>query len=109
MRRYPCSPRSRHGCPKTPCQLALNDPAYELAANADLPGFLGFMRRASSRALGLLTDPPQAEAIVAGGQAGLVLLARQMLREPYWPLHAGQALGAAESWPVQYLRARPAR
>jgi 2,4-dienoyl-CoA reductase-like NADH-dependent reductase (Old Yellow Enzyme family) len=58
-------------------------------------------------AVGLLTEPEQAEAIVARGQADLVLLARQMLRDPYWPLHAAQALGAEGSWPVQYLRARP--
>jgi 2,4-dienoyl-CoA reductase-like NADH-dependent reductase (Old Yellow Enzyme family) len=65
--------------------------------------------RIATGAVGLLTDPAQAEAIVAGGQADLVLLARQMLRDPYWPLHAAQALGAEESWPAQYLRARPAR
>jgi 2,4-dienoyl-CoA reductase-like NADH-dependent reductase (Old Yellow Enzyme family) len=58
-------------------------------------------------AVGLLTEPELAEAIVARGQADLVLLARQMLRDPYWPLHAAQALGAEGSWPVQYLRARP--
>jgi len=63
--------------------------------------------RIATGAVGLLTEPAQAEAIVAGGQADLVLLARQMLRDPYWPLHAAQALGAEASWPVQYLRARP--
>jgi 2,4-dienoyl-CoA reductase-like NADH-dependent reductase (Old Yellow Enzyme family) len=55
----------------------------------------------------MITEPAQAEAIVAGGQADLVLLARQMLRDPYWPLHAAQALGADVGWPVPYLRARP--
>ena len=63
--------------------------------------------RIATGAVGLLTEPRQAEAIVAGGQADLVLLARQMLRDPYWPLHAAQALGAGVDWPVQYLRARP--
>jgi 2,4-dienoyl-CoA reductase-like NADH-dependent reductase (Old Yellow Enzyme family) len=58
-------------------------------------------------AVGLITAPEQAEAIVAGGQADLVLLARELLRDPYWPLHAAQALGASVDWPVQYLRARP--
>ena len=54
-----------------------------------------------------ITEPAQAEAIVAGGQADLVLLAREMLRDPYWPLHAAaQALGVEVGWPVQYLRAR---
>ncbi len=41
------------------------------------------------------------------GKADLVLLARELLRDPYWPLHAAQALGASIDWPVQYLRARP--
>ena len=37
----------------------------------------------------------------------MVLLAREMLRDPYWPLHAASALGETASWPVQYLRAAP--
>jgi 2,4-dienoyl-CoA reductase-like NADH-dependent reductase (Old Yellow Enzyme family) len=57
-------------------------------------------------AVGLITEPAQAEAVVAGGKADLVLLAREMLRDPYWPLHAARALGADVGWPVQYLRAR---
>ena len=59
-------------------------------------------------AVGLITDPRQADAIVRGGQADCVLLARELLRDPYWPLHAAAALGSAASWPVQYLRAAPA-
>jgi 2,4-dienoyl-CoA reductase-like NADH-dependent reductase (Old Yellow Enzyme family) len=59
-------------------------------------------------AVGMITTPPQAEAIVAAGKADLVLLAREMLRDPYWPLHAAAALGADVRWPDQYLRARPA-
>jgi 2,4-dienoyl-CoA reductase-like NADH-dependent reductase (Old Yellow Enzyme family) len=57
-------------------------------------------------AVGLITEPGQAEAIVANGQADAVLLARQMLRDPYWPLHAASALGVDVPWPVQYLRAK---
>jgi len=57
--------------------------------------------------VGMITDPAQANAIVAEGQADLVLLAREMLRDPYWPLHAAAALGENASWPVQYLRAAP--
>jgi len=57
-------------------------------------------------AVGLITEPAQAEALVAEGKADLVLLARQMLRDPYWPLHAAQALGVEVRWPNQYLRAR---
>ena len=58
-------------------------------------------------AVGLITEPEQAQAIVAGGQADCVLLARALLRDPYWPLHAAHALGAEVPWPVQYQRARP--
>ncbi len=60
-------------------------------------------------AVGLITDPHQAEAIIARGQADAVLLAREMLRDPYWPLHAAHALGADAPWPDQYHRAKPRR
>ena len=55
--------------------------------------------------VGLITEPEQAEEIVAGDRADLVLLAREMLRDPYWPLHAAGKLGADVRWPSQYLRA----
>lgn len=58
-------------------------------------------------AVGLITEPTQADAIVASGQADLVLLARELLRDPYWPLHAAHALGTKGAWPAQYLRAAP--
>jgi len=59
-------------------------------------------------AVGMITDPHQANTIVAEGHADIVLLAREMLRDPYWPLHAAAALGDATAWPKQYLRAAPA-
>ncbi len=59
-------------------------------------------------AVGLITDPAQAEAILAAGQADLVLVGREMLRNPYWPLQAAQALGEPVAYPPQYLRALPA-
>lgn len=58
-------------------------------------------------AVGLITTPDQAQAIVAGGRADAVFLARALLRDPYWPLHAAETLGEAVEWPVQYLRAAP--
>jgi 2,4-dienoyl-CoA reductase-like NADH-dependent reductase (Old Yellow Enzyme family) len=58
-------------------------------------------------AVGMITRPEQAEEIVAKGEADAVFLAREMLRDPYWPLHAAQSLGAKGPWPVQYLRASP--
>jgi 2,4-dienoyl-CoA reductase-like NADH-dependent reductase (Old Yellow Enzyme family) len=57
-------------------------------------------------AVGMITDPHQAETIVAGEQADAVMLAREMLRDPYWPLHAAKTLGAQVRWPRQYERAR---
>jgi 2,4-dienoyl-CoA reductase-like NADH-dependent reductase (Old Yellow Enzyme family) len=56
-------------------------------------------------AVGMITDPAQANAIIADGHADLVFLARAMLRDPYWPLHAAESLGESGAWPVQYLRA----
>ena len=58
-------------------------------------------------AVGLITEPDQAEAIIKSGQADLVFLAREMLRDPYWPLNAARALGHDLKWPVQYERAKP--
>jgi 2,4-dienoyl-CoA reductase-like NADH-dependent reductase (Old Yellow Enzyme family) len=59
----------------------------------------------ATAAVGQITEAAQAEEIVKGGQADLVLLAREMLRDPYWPLHAAEELGVDVSWPAQYLRA----
>lgn len=58
-------------------------------------------------AVGMITDPKQADEIVAKGQADVVLMAREMLRDPYWPLHAAQSLGVNVDWPEQYDRAKP--
>lgn len=56
-------------------------------------------------AVGLITEPQQADEIVRTGQADLVLLARELLRDPYWPLHAAEVLQANPSIPDQYARA----
>ena len=58
-------------------------------------------------AVGLITTAAEAEAILAQGQADVVLLAREFLREPYFPLLAAHELGANVAWPVQYERAKP--
>jgi len=58
-------------------------------------------------AVGLITGAAQAEQIVATGQADVVFMARELLRDPYWPLHAARELGAEAPWPPQYERARP--
>jgi 2,4-dienoyl-CoA reductase-like NADH-dependent reductase (Old Yellow Enzyme family) len=56
-------------------------------------------------AVGMITTPQQADEIVRTGKADVVLLARELLRNPYFPIHAAQALGADQKPPVQYLRA----
>ena len=58
-------------------------------------------------AVGMITSPAQAEHIVNTGQADAILMAREFLREPYWPLRAAHELRQSVSWPVQYLRAAP--
>lgn len=58
-------------------------------------------------AVGLITTPAQAEQIVQSGDADVVLMARELLRHPRWPLHAARELGATIAWPPQYERARP--
>ncbi len=56
-------------------------------------------------AVGIITDSDQASAIIQRGQADLVLLARELLRNPHWPMHAARALGADPPIPPQYRRA----
>jgi 2,4-dienoyl-CoA reductase-like NADH-dependent reductase (Old Yellow Enzyme family) len=57
-------------------------------------------------AVGMITEAKQAEEILASGKADAVLLARELLRDPYWPLHAAKALGSETAWPKQYERAK---
>jgi 2,4-dienoyl-CoA reductase-like NADH-dependent reductase (Old Yellow Enzyme family) len=59
----------------------------------------------ATAAVGMITEAAQADAIIRGGQADVVLLARELLRDPYWPLHAADKLGHVVPWPPQYLRA----
>ena len=57
-------------------------------------------------AVGLITTAQQAESILQNQQADLIILARQLLREPYFPLHAARELGVDFKWPSQYERAK---
>jgi 2,4-dienoyl-CoA reductase-like NADH-dependent reductase (Old Yellow Enzyme family) len=87
-----------------------------LVARARIPArpeyqvpFAERVRRAAgvwTAAVGLITEPEQAEAIVRSGRADLVMLGRALLRKPYWPLHAARVLGQEVAWPAQYGRAR---
>jgi 2,4-dienoyl-CoA reductase-like NADH-dependent reductase (Old Yellow Enzyme family) len=79
---------------------------------ADGPGYqVPFAERikaeagVATAAVGRITDPVQADEVIRTGQADLVLLAREMLRNPYWPMHAARALGYDMAWPAQYGRA----
>jgi 2,4-dienoyl-CoA reductase-like NADH-dependent reductase (Old Yellow Enzyme family) len=71
--------------------------ATEIRRGADIP----------TGAVGLITTAVQANGIVERGEADCVLLARELLRDPYWPLRAARELGREVPWPTQYLRAAP--
>jgi 2,4-dienoyl-CoA reductase-like NADH-dependent reductase (Old Yellow Enzyme family) len=58
-------------------------------------------------AVGMITNASQADAILNEGKADVVILAREFLRQPYWPLAIARDLGFHVSWPVQYFRAAP--
>ncbi len=86
------------------------------AANAEIPVGPGYqtqfaeqVRREAGIAtgtVGMITEAVQAEHILRTGQADLILLARELLRDPYWPLHAAEDLGdTSVPWPAQYVRA----
>jgi 2,4-dienoyl-CoA reductase-like NADH-dependent reductase (Old Yellow Enzyme family) len=71
-------------------------------------GFASAIRRdvgVATGAVGMISEPAQAETILSSGQADIVLLAREMLRDPYWPRRAAQTLGVKIKPPVQYERA----
>ena len=57
--------------------------------------------------VGMITDPAQADHVIRTGQADATFLARELLRDPYWPLRAARELGQPAAWPAPYLRAAP--
>jgi 2,4-dienoyl-CoA reductase-like NADH-dependent reductase (Old Yellow Enzyme family) len=61
----------------------------------------------ATMSVGLITTPEMAEEIVRNGRADVVAMGRELLRNPYWPLHAARALGHDLAWPKQYVRAKP--
>jgi len=62
----------------------------------------------ATAAVGMITTPEQADQIIRTGQADMVFLARELLRDPYWPLRAADELRQNGPWPKQYLRAKRA-
>jgi 2,4-dienoyl-CoA reductase-like NADH-dependent reductase (Old Yellow Enzyme family) len=78
-------------------------PGYQTPLAAAIRRQAGIM----TGAVGMITSPVQAEQIVGTGQADAVILARELLRDPYWPVRAARELGQTVTWPAQYLRAAP--
>jgi 2,4-dienoyl-CoA reductase-like NADH-dependent reductase (Old Yellow Enzyme family) len=88
-----------------------------LAKHQQIPVFPGYqvqfadqIKKSSGMmtgAVGLITSAEQAEQILGEGKADLILLAREFLRDPYFPLHAAEKLAVELKWPVQYERAKP--
>jgi 2,4-dienoyl-CoA reductase-like NADH-dependent reductase (Old Yellow Enzyme family) len=86
-----------------------NDPRQQIPIGAGYQvAFADRIRRETglaTGAVGMITEPAQADQIIRTGQADVVLLARELLRDPYWPLRAAGDLHQPASWPVQYERA----
>ena len=87
-----------------------------LAAHQKIPVFPGYQVQFAEEvrktgiltgAVGLITTAEQSEDILQKGQADLIFMARELLRDPYFPLHAAQELGEDVKWPNQYERAKP--
>jgi 2,4-dienoyl-CoA reductase-like NADH-dependent reductase (Old Yellow Enzyme family) len=79
-------------------------PGYQVEFSRQIRASTGIL----TAAVGMITDAMQAETVLATGQADLVVMARQLLRDPYFPLHAANELRYADIfWPLQYERARP--
>jgi 2,4-dienoyl-CoA reductase-like NADH-dependent reductase (Old Yellow Enzyme family) len=85
--------------PKAPIPIG---PGYQVELAARVRRDAGIL----TRAVGLLAEPHQVEAIIASGQADMVAMARAFLDDPRWPWHAAEALGARAAYPPQYERSR---
>jgi 2,4-dienoyl-CoA reductase-like NADH-dependent reductase (Old Yellow Enzyme family) len=102
-----------HGVDLIDCSSGGNTPAARIPVG---PGyqvpFAEQIRREAgipTGAVGMITDPQQAEAILTAGAADLIVVAREFLREPYWAIKAAEALGTPPHIPVQYQRAFSSR
>ena len=91
------------------CSSGGNDPRQQIPVGAGYQvAFADRIRHdvgIPTGAVGMISAPEQADQIIRTGQADVVLLAREMLRDPYWPLHAAETLHKPGVWPVQYERA----
>jgi 2,4-dienoyl-CoA reductase-like NADH-dependent reductase (Old Yellow Enzyme family) len=90
------------------CSSGGNDPRQQIPVGAGYQ--VAFAERVwretglPTGAVGMITEAAQADQIIRTGQAEVVLLARELLRNPYWPLHAAETLHQTGSWPKQYER-----
>ncbi len=85
----------------SPDQKMITGPGYQISFAAEVRQGSGL----TTIAVGEITDPRQADTIIASGQADMVALARGMLYDPRWPWHAAAALGEVAPFPPQYQRA----
>jgi 2,4-dienoyl-CoA reductase-like NADH-dependent reductase (Old Yellow Enzyme family) len=100
-----------HGADLIDCSSGGNVPSAKIpVAPGYQVAFAGRIRREAgiaTAAVGIITEPVQANGIISNGEADMVLLAREMLRDPYFAVHAAAAMNEPASWPEQYLRAAP--
>jgi len=80
-------------------------PGYQTAFAAEIRDKTGV----PTGTVGMITSPEQADHVIRSGQADIVLLARELLRNPYWPMQAARQLKIDVPWPVQYVRAADGR
>lgn len=88
-----------------------------LVPGAKIPVGAGYQVRFAERvkregeiatgAVGMITEPMQADQVIRNGQADMIFIAREFLRDPYWPLHAAPDVHQEIAWPPQYERAKP--
>ncbi len=86
-----------------PRQEIASGPGYQVPFAARIRAETGL----TAMAVGMITEPAQAEAIVASGQADLVAMARAMMFDPRWAWHAARALGAETPYAERYMRCHP--
>ena len=79
------------------------EPGYQVPFSAAIRREVGI----ATGAVGLITEPKHAEAILTRGEADVISLGRGLMRDPYWALHAAHALGDEADWPAQYMDVKP--
>jgi 2,4-dienoyl-CoA reductase-like NADH-dependent reductase (Old Yellow Enzyme family) len=86
-----------------PYQQIQLSPGYQVPFSERIKKETGIL----TSSVGLITEPHQAEDILQKGQADLIMMGRESLRNPYFPLQAAKMMGEDILWPLQYMRAKP--